>query len=94
MTPHKTLSLIVVLSCFALLSCTVVPPTLRNTLRDTKTVSNPEATHIWLVQESTGGMDRVWFCDSSGRAGGAPLCIRYPEVIEQSTLTWRSSESR
>ena len=49
-------------------------------LRDTKTVANPEATHVWVFFQDTGGNDRLLYCDASFAAAGHSLCVRYPET--------------
>ena len=43
-------------ACLALTSCAGLA------LRDTRTVTNPEATHIWIVQHDDGE-DLVLYCD-------------------------------
>jgi hypothetical protein len=61
------------LTCLSLMSC--------SHMRDTKTVANPEATHIWAFQNE-GGDDLVLYCDSGWPSAGRPLCVRYPERMQ------------
>jgi hypothetical protein len=49
--------------------------------RDTGTIHNPEATHVWAFQKDALGNDYVLYCDASWPAAGRPLCVRFPHAF-------------
>ena len=52
-------------------------------LRDTLTVHNPDATHVWVFQKDPAGNDFILYCDSGWPASNHPLCVRYPSSYAQ-----------
>lgn len=61
---HKLIVLVALLS----VACVKV--------KDTRTITNPEATHVWFVQTGFDGNDSVLYCDAHWQGTNQAGCVR------------------
>ena len=45
-------------------------------VKDTRTVTNTEATHVWFVQANADGNDVVLYCDSHWQGTNQVGCVK------------------